>query len=150
MSQGLKDAVQARDTIIDAGRQIEELIPRVTELWQTIGSGLETMYDGHNKAQQSIRSVMEAMRKKEEDDRREKERLRRELNEARKAGEENERLRKELEEARKAGEEASRKLRSTRGDLVDAQKRLRDRNEELRRKALSSRIPLFLLLVWGL
>ena len=129
MSQGLKDAIRARDTILDAGKKIEDLIPHVTELWHTIGSGLEAMYDGHAKAQQSMGGVLEAMRKKGEDDRREKERLR-----------------KELEEARKAGEEASRKLRRMREDRDDAQKRLRAREEELRRKAPFC-IPLFLFSV---
>ena len=129
MLQGLKDAVQARDTVIDAGRKIEELIPHVTELWQTIGSGLEAMYDGHTKAQQSMRGVLEVMRKMGEKDHREKERLQ-----------------KELDEARKAGEEASRKLRRMREDRDDAQKRLRAREEELRRKAPFC-IPLFLFSV---
>ena len=163
LSQGLEKAVEARQTVLDAAQQLEDLVPRVNEFWKTVSTGLEVLYDNQTKAQHGVVQAFEAIRGTGEAERREKERLQKELAEARGALEassrqqqraqadrqEAERLRKELEEVRKQSEETSRRLRGTEEDRNRTQKLLRDREEELRSKTRALLPPSFVFFSSG-
>ena len=142
--------------MLDAAQKLEDLVPQVNEFWKTVSAGLEVLYDNQAKAQHGVVQAFEAIQGTGEAERREKERLQKELAEARGAlevfsrqqqraqtdREAAERLRKELEEARKQNEETSRRLQGPEEDRNRAQKLLRDREEELRSK-IRTLLPFF-------